>query len=81
MIIRTKSRQSSPSRRRAQTAIEYLIVLGVTTSIALVGFRYFVPKARDKGEGFYNQAVINLFGPPPNMSANPVATATIYNNL
>jgi len=56
------SRKSAP---QAQTVFEYLLVLGVTTAIALVGFRTLLPEARVKANEYYNQAAIKIFGPTP----------------
>ena len=54
--------------RRAQTAVEYLLLLGVTTAIALVGFKVFLPKVTKSSEGYYNKAANVILGPPPDLA-------------
>ena len=60
-----KDRADRPSRRRAQTAIEYLLVLGVVTAIVLVGFRIFVPLARDDANRYYLSLLRGVYGNTP----------------
>ena len=67
MLIKTNDMKKR-RLRRAQTIIEYLLVLGVTTAIALVAFRNLVPTQRVTAEGYFNHVVIGLYGDPPNAS-------------
>ncbi len=53
------------TKRRAQTAIEYLLLLAVVVAIVLVGFKYLVPQSRDASEEFYNKAAIGILGNAP----------------
>ena len=51
--------------KRAQTAIEYLLLLGVVTAIALVAFRTFLPKVNKASEFYYNEAAKDILDHPP----------------
>ena len=66
MIRRFYPSAKKQNVRRAQTAIEYMLLLGVTTVIALVGFRTMLPKERIDAERYYNTVVIGIIGEPPN---------------
>jgi hypothetical protein len=48
-----------------QTAIEYLILLSVTTAVALIGFQTFVPKSRQYTEQYFNAVTNALYGAVP----------------
>ena len=52
-------------RYQAQTAMEYLLLLGVATAIALVGFKTFLPKVNSSSELYFNEAANKLLGEPP----------------
>jgi len=70
-----------PSKKpvpRAQTVFEYLIVLGVTTAIALVGFRVVLPQVRSEANMYYNKAAIRIFGPTPKALASSECTDSCY---
>ncbi|MFA5262016.1 MAG: hypothetical protein WC450_12400 [Candidatus Omnitrophota bacterium] len=54
-----------PRRKRAQTAIEYLLVLGVVTAICLVGFRLYVPLAREDVNRYYLSLLRGVYGNQP----------------
>jgi hypothetical protein len=45
-----------------QTAIEYLLLLGVVVVVVLVGFRKYVPQARNDSELYYNRVATGLMG-------------------
>ena len=47
---------------RGQSAIEYLVLLGVVTAVALVGFKTFLPKSRSLMEEFYNVTAKGVVG-------------------
>lgn len=51
--------------QKAQTAVEYLVLLGVTTVIVLVGFKEFLPKVNRSTELYFNYASNAILGPPP----------------
>ncbi len=72
---RYAGKPSAKRRRRAQTAIEYLILLGVVTAIVLAGFNYFVPLARDDTNRYFREVLRGVYGnqPPwdPNWNSYP----------
>ena len=51
--------------RKAQVAIEYLLLLGVVAAVVMVGFRVFLPKARNSSEHYFNETTRAILGPPP----------------
>jgi Flp pilus assembly pilin Flp len=55
-------RKEKPS---GQTAIEYLILLGIVTAVALIGFHTFVPQSRQYTEQYFNQVTNRLYGATP----------------
>ncbi len=52
-----------------QAAMEYLIVLGLMTVIALTAFRTMVPTALEKTKGHFNAAAVNIIGDLPDSHA------------
>ena len=60
-----KDNAAPSKRKKAQTAIEYLIVLGVVTAIVLVGFRVYVPLARDDVNRYYLSLLRGVYGNQP----------------
>ena len=53
------------SAKRAQTAIEYLLLLGVATVIALVGFKTFLPRVYTHSEFYFNRSAVGILDEPP----------------
>ncbi|MCK5081819.1 MAG: class III signal peptide-containing protein [Candidatus Omnitrophica bacterium] len=51
--------------RRAQTAIEYLLLLMVVVVIVLVGFKLSLPRVREASNLYYNRAAPAILGEPP----------------
>ena len=56
-----KSRQL----KKAQAAIEYMLLLGVLTIVALTGFKAFVPKTKENSELFFNKTAERVMGDLP----------------
>ena len=50
--------------RRAQTAIEYLLLLMSVAAITLVGFRTYLNRVNETANLYYNRAVPGIVGPP-----------------
>lgn len=50
---------------RAQTAVEYLLLLGVVTAIMMAAFKQFLPQVNRSSEFYYNEAATRILGPPP----------------
>jgi hypothetical protein len=63
---------------RAQTVFEYLLVLGVTTAIALWGFRTIIPQARVEANIYYDKAAVKIFGPTPKAPNSRECGASCY---
>jgi Flp pilus assembly pilin Flp len=53
---------------KGQTAVEYMLLLGVVTAIVLGGFKYFIPKVNKSSELYYNEAARAILGTPPSNS-------------
>lgn len=54
--------------RAGQTAMEYLILLGIMTVIALTAFQTLVPDAVSRTNGHFNVAAVNIVGDLPQTS-------------
>ena len=54
--------------RTGQTAMEYLILLGIMTVIALTAFKTLVPDAVSYTNGHFNIAAGNIVGEPPKVN-------------
>ena len=57
--------KAMPSTQKAQTAVEYMILLGAVAVIVLVGFTTFLPRAQQESGGFFNTTVNAIYGTPP----------------
>ena len=53
------------SKSGGQTALEYMILLGIVAAIVLVGFKIYLPKSRGASEIFFNTVSNALLGAPP----------------
>lgn len=62
-------------KRNAQTAAEYLMLLGAVAVIVLVGFTTFLPRAQKESEGYFNTTLNTIYGNP---SLNGDYTRTNY---
>lgn len=51
-------------KKNAQTAAEYMILLGAVAVVVLVGFTTFLPRAQRESAGFFNTTVSNIYGRP-----------------
>ncbi len=52
----------SKKTKRGQAAIEYMLLLGVVVAIVLVGFRLYLPRAKNSAGRFYNKSVVGIMG-------------------
>lgn len=50
---------------KAQTALEFMLLLAIVAAIVLVGFRLFLPKSRVASEKYFNALGNQLTGPGP----------------
>ena len=55
-----------PLFREGQTAIEYLVLLGVITVIVLIAFRDMLPVIRLDAQAVVNQTARGIYGEFPN---------------
>ena len=53
---------------RAQTALEYMLILAIVAAIVLVGFKVFLPRSRDAAFVFFNTVTNQIMGNPPTNS-------------
>ncbi len=51
-------------RRGGQSAVEYMILLGLAAFIAILGFRIFIPSIPRKAEVAFNKISGEILGPP-----------------
>jgi len=58
-------RAGTGTMRRAQTAIEYLLLFGLTAIIVFVAFQHLLPQIHDTAGSFYNAAGEGIAGDPP----------------
>lgn len=50
--------------KNAQTAIEYMLLLGVVVALVLIGFKVSLPQTRASANIFFNRAAIGIMGKP-----------------
>lgn len=50
---------------RAQTAMEYLLILAVVGIIVLSGLRFLLPRVNQSSEGYYNSVTRTILGENP----------------
>jgi hypothetical protein len=62
-----KRKLSCRKHERAQTAVEYMILLGTVTAVILVSFNTIMPQGQQMTEGFYNKASNLILGAPPHV--------------
>lgn len=51
-------------RNQGQTAIEYMLLLGVVVALVLIGFKVYLPQTRASANIFFNRAAIGIMGKP-----------------
>lgn len=51
--------------RKAQIAIEYLILLTTVVAIVLIGFKTYLPGFEETANVYYNRVVPGILGDPP----------------
>ena len=60
--------KSNAKNQKGQNAIEYLLLLGVATAIALVGFKTLLPKVNESSELYFNRSVNAILDTPPGLA-------------
>ncbi len=56
-------RRNDYKKDPGQAAMEYLLILGVMTAIALIAFRTMLPVARQETNLYFNAVAANFYGP------------------
>jgi hypothetical protein len=56
---------TSIKNRRAQTAVEYLLLLTTVAAIVLIGLKTYLPSIRETSNIYYNRATPAILGDPP----------------
>ena len=51
--------------KKAQTAIEYMLLLTTVVAIVLIGFRKYLPEINEASNIYYNRVVPGILGAPP----------------
>ena len=59
------NRYSIIREKKAQTAIEYMLLLAVVVSIVLIGFTTYLPEINEASNMYYNRVVPGILGEPP----------------
>ena len=65
------------TKKKAQSAVEYLILATTITIVVLIGFdekRGFLIKARNLSEGMFNQSLRGIMGTNAEMATRSFAT-------
>lgn len=59
-------RQSRFSSQRpcGQTAVEYMLLLGVVVAIVLVAFKVYLPRAKNSANIYFNRTSLRIMGDP-----------------
>jgi len=65
--------------RKGQTAIEYMLLLGVVVALVLIAFRVSLPRMRVSANTYFNRAVIGILG-KPNPCGDGVCTPDFENH-
>lgn len=50
--------------RKAQTAVEYMLLLGVVVALVLIAFKVSLPTMRVSANTYFNRAVVGIMGNP-----------------
>ncbi len=64
-----KKCQNKFFQKKAQTAIEYMLLLAVVVSVVLVGLKPYLRRVEGAGNIYFNRTVRGIMGPPsPNLT-------------
>ena len=53
------------NKRKGQSAVEYMILLGVVMGLVMVGFKTKLPEVLSQANVYYNQMTVSILGEPP----------------
>lgn len=51
--------------RRAQAAIEYLLLLGVVAAVILGLFQYWMGRSRNQSNRYFDRGIVDIYGDEP----------------
>ena len=51
--------------KKAQTAVEYILLLTTVVAIVLIGFRAYLPEVNEASNIYFNRVVPGIVGEPP----------------
>lgn len=63
---------------RGQSALEYLLLLGVVVFIVLVGFNTYLPRTQNQAGTFFNDATRHIYGESSKNKARTSYTSAEY---
>jgi len=50
--------------KKAQTAVEYMLLLAAVVAIVLVGFKVYLPSINESTNVYFNRAAVGIYGEP-----------------
>ncbi len=68
------------NKKKAQIAVEYLILLTTVVAIVLIGFKTYMPGFEETANVYYNRVVPGILGDPPNCGDGACCDAENLNN-
>lgn len=60
-----KKNENKLDHKKAQTAVEYMLLLAVVVSVVLVGLKPYIRRVEGAGNVYFNRTVRGIVGPPP----------------
>jgi len=51
-------------QKKAQTAIEYLLLLTAVVAIVLIGFKQYLPRIQQTSNVYFNRVAVGIYGEP-----------------
>jgi len=61
-----KTKYNGGRRREGQTAIEYMLLLGIVVSVVLVAFNSMLPRVQSASNMYFDKVAVSLMGDPVN---------------
>ena len=64
---------------KAQTAIEYMLLLAAVVAIVLVGFNRYLPRFHETSNIYFNRVAAGVYGKPPRCG-DGICTSPTFEN-
>jgi len=65
--IKVLTKQNKPSRAKAQTSVEYMLLFAAVMIVVIYGFDTYFPYIRETANIYYNGVIMGVVGAePPN---------------